>query len=123
MRFGSQAQLLVDEPRGASIVTGKDETHVKFSALATDASSLSKSKLPKKLQTSNDPKQALAQLAAREARLKEMPAEKRVVVEEKDRWEKAAARMEGVKVKDDETRLKKAVKRAEKEKKKSKKEW
>jgi Surfeit locus protein 6 len=72
---------------------------------------------------SSDPKQALAQLAAREARLKEMPSEKRVVVEEKDRWEKAAARMEGVKVKDDETRLKKAVKRAEKEKKKSKKEW
>jgi 2-phospho-L-lactate guanylyltransferase (CobY/MobA/RfbA family) len=101
----------------------KDETHIKFSTLAADASSSPKSRLPKTLQTSSDPKQALAQLAARDARLKDMPAEKRAVVEEKDRWEKAAARMEGVKVKDDETRLKKAVKRAEKERKKSKKDW
>jgi len=118
-----KTQLLVDEPRNGQIVIGKDETHVRFPTLATDVSSSSTSKLPKKLQTSNDPKQALAQLAAREARLKEMPAEKRAVIEENDRWEKAAARMEGVKVKDDEARLKKAAKRAEKEKKKSRQEW
>ncbi|KIM24901.1 hypothetical protein M408DRAFT_331564 [Serendipita vermifera MAFF 305830] len=117
----SKPQLLVDEPRGAT--TGKNETHVKFSALSNDAASSSKNKLSKKLQTSSDPKQALAQLAARDARLKDMDADKREAVEERDRWEKAAARMEGVKVKDDEVRLKKAVKRAEKEKKKSKKEW
>jgi len=52
-----------------------------------------------------------------------MPSDKRAAMEDKDRWEKAAARMEGVKVKDDEGRLKKAVKRADKEKKKSKKDW
>lgn len=36
---------------------------------------------------------------------------------------KAEARLEGVKVRDDEGRLKKAAKKKEKEKKKSKEEW
>jgi Surfeit locus protein 6 len=93
---------------------------VKFSALAGDSS---KSKLSKKLQTSSDPKQALAQLAAREERLKNMPEDKRKRIEEKDRWQKAEAKMEGDKVKDDAARLKKAVKRQEQEKTKSKKDW
>jgi hypothetical protein len=97
-----------------------DATTVKFSALAGDSS---KSKLSKKLQTSSEPKQALVQLAAREERLKNMPEDKRKQIEEKDRWRKAEARMDGDKVKDDAARLKKAVKRQEQEKTKSKKDW
>ena len=52
-----------------------------------------------------------------------MPEEKRKAVEEKEKWAKAGARLEGVKIHDDELKLKKAAKRKEKEKAKSKTTW
>ncbi|KAG8761398.1 hypothetical protein FRC14_004803 [Serendipita sp. 396] len=112
----TKPQLFVEEPR----TNGDNTTQIKFSSLANDSG---KNKLSKKLQTSSDPKQALAQIAAREERLKNMPEEKRKAIEENDKWAKAEARMDGIKVKDDPTRLKKAVKRQEHEKTKSKKDW
>jgi FtsZ-interacting cell division protein ZipA len=73
--------------------------------------------------TTSDPQQALHQLASRKEKLASMPEEKRKAIEDREKWAKAEARLEGVKVHDDESRLKKAAKRKEKEKSKSKKDW
>lgn len=94
------------------------ETNVAFSALPGLST-----KKTQRLKTSSNPSQALEQLAARKEKLAAMPEEKRKVIEERDKWEKAEARLEGIKVRDDEARLKKASKKKEKEKKKSKKSW
>ncbi|KAJ7784403.1 surfeit locus protein 6-domain-containing protein [Mycena metata] len=93
-------------------------TNVAFSTLAGSSSKKSSS-----LKTTSNPTQALSQLASRKEKLAALPEEKRKSIEEKEKWDKAAARLEGVKVRDDEGRLKKAVKRKEKEKGKSKREW
>ncbi|KAG2153745.1 surfeit locus protein 6-domain-containing protein [Suillus bovinus] len=93
-------------------------TNVSFSVVAG-----SSSKKAASLKTSSNPHQALSQLASRREKLDSMPEDKRKTVEDKSRWAKAEARVEGVKVKDDEARLKKAIKRKEKEKAKSKKSW
>ncbi|KAF7365062.1 hypothetical protein MVEN_00377400 [Mycena venus] len=92
-------------------------TNVVFSSLAGS------SKKSQSLKTTSNPTQALSQLASRKEKLAALPEDKRKSIEEKEKWDKAVARLEGVKVRDDESRLKKAVKRKEKEKVKSKKEW
>jgi hypothetical protein len=92
-------------------------TTVAYAALAGTA------KKGEKFRTTADPQQALQQLTARKEKLAALPEEKRKAVEEKEKWAKAEARLDGVKVHDDETKLKKAAKRKEKEKSKSKKTW
>jgi len=92
-------------------------TNVTFSSFA------GASKQGQQFKTTSDPNQALEQLAARKEKLGSMPEDKRKAAEEKDKWAKAEAKLEGVKVHDDEARLKKAAKRKEKEKSKSKKAW
>lgn len=120
----SQTQLLVDEhsssKSGPSQGQHSNYTTVAFSAVAGAPGS---SKKAQHLKTASNPSQALDQLAARKEKLAALPEEKRKAIVEKEKWEKAEARMEGVKVHDDEARLKKAVKRKEKVKQKSKKAW
>ena len=116
----SQAQLLVpDQPPSSKPTTS--QTNIAFSALA--GSSSTSGKKAQHLKTSSNPSQALDQLTARKEKLAALPEEKRKAIEEREKWAKAEARMDGVKVRDDEGRLKKAVKRKEKEKGKSKKAW
>ncbi|KAG8216183.1 surfeit locus protein 6-domain-containing protein [Butyriboletus roseoflavus] len=116
-------QLLVTDLPGTSS-SGRSSNHdgplasVAFSALAG-----STSKKAARLKTSSNPTQALTQLAARKEKLAALPEEKRKTMEDRERWTKAEARVEGVKVKDNEGQLKKAIKRKEKEKVRSKKTW
>ncbi|KAF7346502.1 hypothetical protein MSAN_01878300 [Mycena sanguinolenta] len=118
----TQTQLLVPDnanSRSKPPSHGDPTSKITNVAFSTLAGSSKKSHL----KTNSNPTQALSQLASRKEKLAALPEEKRKSIEDKEKWEKAAARMEGVKVRDDETRLKKAVKRKDKEKVKSKREW
>ncbi|KAK2610415.1 hypothetical protein N8I77_003846 [Diaporthe amygdali] len=70
-----------------------------------------------------DPKGALAKLEAQKKRLAALDDSKRKDVLEKETWLAARKKAEGEKVHNDESLLKKAVKRKDKAKKKSEKEW
>lgn len=117
-----QTQLLVSDhttPLARHTGSQSKVTNVTFGNIVGQSSS----KKSEKLKTTSDPQQALEQLAVRKEKLASMSEEKRKAIEEKEKWDKAEARLEGVKIRDDETRLKKSAKRKEKAKVKSKKTW
>ncbi|KAF3114438.1 hypothetical protein TWF569_011221 [Orbilia oligospora] len=66
---------------------------------------------------------ALKHAEAKKARLAGMSDEKRAGIQEKDRWSKALKMASGEKLQDDEGLLKKSLKRQDKAKKKSEREW
>ncbi|KAI6041609.1 surfeit locus protein 6-domain-containing protein [Pisolithus marmoratus] len=111
-------QLLVQDSSTSAGFSNSPLTNIAFSAIAG-----STSKNAAQLKSSNNPTQALSQLSARKEKLASLPEDKRKSAQEKERWSKAEARIEGVKVKDNEALLKKAIKRKEKEKVRSKKKW
>jgi hypothetical protein len=65
----------------------------------------------------------LAHLEKHNAKLASLPEDKRKEIEERERWAKAEERASGGKVVDSASTLKKAVRRTEKTKAKSGKEW
>ena len=93
-------------------------TNVAFSALPGTTS-----KKAAQFKTASNPTQALAQLTTRKEKLAALPEEKRKIVQDRERWAKSEARVEGVKVKDNEAHVKKVIKRKEKEKARSKNKW
>ncbi|KAH9926060.1 surfeit locus protein 6-domain-containing protein [Fomitopsis serialis] len=120
----TQTQLLVPDEGPSSKAGHPHDPKAKFTSIAFSAvAGSSNSSKKAHLKTSSNPSQALEQLASRKEKAASMPEEKRKALEEREKWEKAEARMEGVKVHDDEGRLKKAAKRKDKVKQKSKKEW
>ncbi|KAI1782826.1 SURF6-domain-containing protein [Ganoderma leucocontextum] len=122
----TKTQLLVpDTDKPGSYDPHSKFTSVTFSNLNASTSASSKpSKIKKKLPTSaSNPSQALSQLEKHKEKLAALPDAERAARAEREQWEKAGARVEGVKVHDDEARLKKAVKRKDKQKTKSKKVW
>jgi len=124
LNFSPRSQTQPHVTNGASSLSELGSrtqlTNVAFSSVAESSSSNHKDS---RLKSSSNPSQALQQLTSRKEKLAALPEERRKQIEEREKWEKATARMEGVKVADDETRLKKAAKRKEKEKTKSKKAW
>ncbi|EKG17731.1 Surfeit locus 6 [Macrophomina phaseolina MS6] len=77
----------------------------------------------KKKKGRSDPKTALEAAEKKRQRLAGLDEEKRKEIEAKDLWLNAKKRAHGEKVKDDTNLLKKTLKRKEKQKKKSEKEW
>ncbi|KAL5612062.1 hypothetical protein BROUX41_000381 [Berkeleyomyces rouxiae] len=71
----------------------------------------------------SDPKTALLKLQNAKKRLAAMTPEKRAEIEDKEAWLTARRRAEGEKIRDDESSLKKAVKRKDRVKKRSEREW
>ncbi|PQE32318.1 60S ribosome biogenesis Rrp14 protein [Rutstroemia sp. NJR-2017a WRK4] len=78
--------------------------------------------IPKK-KGPQDVNSALAAAAKKQSRLESMDAEKRADIEEKELWLNAKKKVNGEKVRDETSLLKKTLKRKEKQKKKSEKEW
>lgn len=104
------------------------ENSYSFSKLAFDDGTaadpaLSRLKDPARKKGPQDPKTALQAAQAKDARASGYDAEKRGDIAEKDTWFNASKKAHGERVRDDTTLLKKALKRKDKQKDKSEREW
>lgn len=95
------------------------------SQLTSNLSALRRSadKKKKKGPANNDIKAHLLKLEKKKRKLENMSQEEQEKQKEKDKWLRVMSQAEGIKLKDDEKLLKKALKRKEKKKLKSEIEW
>lgn len=124
---GSGSPLNVDifSPRETPT---QEKNNFSFSRLAFDDGSAPDASLShlvdaKKRKGPQDTKSALAAAEAKQKRISGYDAEKRADIAEKDLWLNAKKRAHGERIRDDTSLLKKALKRKEKAKGKSEKEW
>jgi hypothetical protein len=115
--FGSRAGSM--SPPQSNFSFGR----VAFTDGETASSDLSKLLTNGKKKASSDPKAALQAAEKKQARLNSFDETKRADIEQKDLWLNAKKKVHGEKVRDDTSLLKKTLKRKEKGKAKSEKEW
>ncbi|ODQ45905.1 hypothetical protein PICMEDRAFT_17163 [Pichia membranifaciens NRRL Y-2026] len=77
----------------------------------------------KKGPSNKDIKGHLKKIEREKSRLGELDSDAKKKLEDKNKWQKALASVQGLKVKDDEKLLKKALRRKESKKRKSEREW
>ncbi|WVQ63057.1 uncharacterized protein L199_001208 [Kwoniella botswanensis] len=94
-----------------------------FPSVSLPSSSSSKPKNKLGFKQLSNPTQALENLEKHKLHLSSLSEDKRKEIEERERWAKAEERASGKKIVDNETILKKAVKRKEKAKSKSSLAW
>ncbi|KXS99024.1 hypothetical protein AC578_6143 [Pseudocercospora eumusae] len=104
------------------------ENSFAFSRLAFDDGTAADASLStltdaRKRKGPQDPKTALLAAQKKQARISGLDSGKKADIEEKDMWLNAKKRAHGERVRDDTSLLKKALKRKEKQKTKSEKEW
>lgn len=99
----------------------RESDSISYPSVSLPGSSAHRSKAP--IKHISNPTQALAHLEKHNAKLASLPEDRRKEIEERERWAKAEERASGGKVVDSASTLKKAVRRTEKTKAKSGKEW
>jgi hypothetical protein len=115
--FGSRAGS--QSPPTTNFAFGR----VAFSDGQRTSSDLSQIVANGKKKGSSDPKAALQAAEKKQARLNSFDESKRADIEQKDLWLNAKKKVHGERVRDDTSLLKKTLKRKEKTKAKSEKEW
>ena len=114
---------------GSPLTPSSEPTNFSFNRIAfsnghhasTNLSSLSS--LNTKAKGPSDPHTALLAAEKKAARLNALDSDKRTDISEKDTWLNARKRAHGERIRDDTSLLKKTLKRKDKQKKKSEKEW
>lgn len=123
---GGSGSLLAS-PRSPIVDSGTNETFTFGRIAFEDGTYLDPNTLSavekKRHKGASDPASALQAAQAKKERIAGLDSDKKREIEEKDMWLNARKRAQGERVKDDTSLLKKALKRQEKQKQRSERDW